>query len=95
MGRLGAEAMNEVVNEGGTTLRQAISWHLSGNHYPPVPQYMVQVCLDAIDLANEGNYDEQVTLPEGTLWRGNATAPVHAIVENFHLDAFLDEREDW
>lgn len=95
MGALGAWGMSEAVNEGTVTLRQAISWHLSGNHYPPVPLEMVQVCLDAIALANNGEYDAEVTLPEKTLWRGHGSAPVSAIVDGFHLDAFLDQEEVW
>ena len=57
MGRLQAEAMMEA----SITLEQQISWHLTTNHYSPVPEIMVQPCIEAIDLANEGEWDTEIT----------------------------------
>ena len=89
MGRLQAEAMMEA----SITLEQQISWHLTTNHYPPVPECMVQPCIEAIDEANEGNWDGLITLPEGVSWKGLTTAPVFAIVEAHHLDTWIIESE--
>jgi hypothetical protein len=74
-------------------LETQISIHLRSNHYPPVPNEMVPVCIEAIDKANEGEWEEFITLPEGTSWRGEPAAPVHAIVEGHHLEFWISESE--
>lgn len=85
MGYASALGMAEVA---GVT-EQTIGWHLSANHFPPVPSSMIGPCMRAIELANDGEWDHQVQLPEGIEYRGTETAPVHAIVEQHHLEAFL------
>lgn len=90
MGRLQAEAM---AAEDFLPLEAQLRWHLQSNHYPPVPSSMVPVCIEAIDEANEGNWDSAITLPEGVSWKGLTEAPVHAIVEAHHLDTWIIESE--
>ena len=71
-----------------------IGIHLSSNHYPPVPSSMVKPCIEAIDAVNDlGLWNADIELPEGITWKGNTTAPAHAIIEAHHLDAWLIERE--
>lgn len=84
MGRLQAEEMAEF-----GTMEQAIKWHLRSNHYPPIPISMVQPCIDAIIAVNDGNYNEEISLPEGVTYKGDATAPAWVVVEQHHLDAWL------
>ena len=74
-------------------LEKQITYQLRSNHYPPVPLEMVPVCIEAIDLANEGEWDEMITLPEGVSWRGEPCAPVSAIVEGHHLEFWIAESE--
>jgi hypothetical protein len=88
------------------SLEQQLSWHLAGNHYPPIPQAMVPVCIEAIDAYWEMDYDRLIQLPIDGLdrngepfqvrWRdGSDKAPASAIIEHAHLDAWLvDEYED-
>ena len=90
MGRLQAEAL---AAEDFLPLEAQLRWHLQSNHYPPVPSSMVPVCIEAIDHANEGNWDEMITLPEGVSWKGEPMSPVHAIVEQHHLDPWIIESE--
>jgi hypothetical protein len=71
-------------------LEMAISVHLQSNHYPPVPLEMVQPCIDAIDAYYEEDYQRLIDLPAPITWRGESTAPAHAIVEAHHLDAWLN-----
>lgn len=85
MGRLSAESMLEQ-----TDLRTALTWHLKANHYPPVPESMVQPCLDAIDAYWEDDLHANINLPSPIRWRGQNTAPAYAIIEAHHLDAFLE-----
>ena len=77
-------------------LETQIGIHLSSNHYPPVPSFMVPVCIEAIDAVNDlGLWDLDIPLPEGVTWRGLTTAPAHAIISNHHLEAWLIEREEY
>ena len=43
----------------------ALSWHLSSNHFPPVPAAFAATCAEAIRLAKDGEWDEEVELPMG------------------------------
>lgn len=84
----------------GFTFEQQIAHHLSNNIYPPVPSFMVEPCVKAIDIAERSLYDEdvdvneQVELPEGVLYRGSATAPAIALVENYRLESFVTWEEE-
>jgi len=90
MGNMSAKEMAELDT---VDLRQALSWHLTSNHYPPVPTIMVDSCIEAIDNANEGEWDKLVSLPEGVGYKGLTVAPTWAMVEQHHLDSFLDDEE--
>ena len=89
MGRLQAEAMAEA----SIPFDTQIEWHLRANHYPPVSNTMVPVCIEAIDYANEGEWDKELSLPEGVGYRGLTVAPVWAIVEQHHLETWIIESE--
>lgn len=91
MGKLTAMAMSD--EELGLSLETQIEYHLSSNHYPPVPKSMVSVCIEAIDLANEGDWYSRITLPQGTTFQGSDEAPVYAIVEQHHLYTWIIESE--
>lgn len=93
MGNLRAVEAADMVSDGTMTLEQALSYHLTSNHYPPVPTSMIPICIEAINAFNEGDYDRLITLPEGVSYRGSDKAPSSAIVEAHHLDAFLNEEE--
>lgn len=90
MGRMALEGMLEA----DASKDQVLSWHLTSNHYPPVPLGMVPVCKQAIEHANTARWHKDVDLPEGVTWRGQDHAPVHAIIEEFHLTSFLDCDDD-
>jgi hypothetical protein len=88
------------ISESGLTLEQQLDWHLRGNHYPPIPAEMIEPCVRAIELANAGDWDAEVSLPKVgnfqiTYKGGNTSAPVWAMVEQHHLNAFLDDSEDY
>ena len=73
-----------------------IGIHLSANHYPPVPKFMVKPCIEAIDAVNDlGLWDLEIPMPEGVTYKGLTTAPAHAIIEQHHLGAWIIEREDY
>jgi len=74
-------------------LEMALGYHLQGNHYPPVPLSMVEPCIEAIDAFYDEDYNREIALPQGVLWRGQVTAPASAIVEQHHLEAWLPEED--
>lgn len=88
MGNLQAQEMTEMAD-----LDTALAWHLTANHYPPVPAYMLETCKQAIDLANEGDWHSEIELPEGVLYKGLTEAPVYAIVEQHHLSNWIEEED--
>lgn len=67
----------------------ALRWHLQSNHYPPIPAEMIPVAIDAIEAAEDGDWDAQIPLMGIVEWRGRTEAPVWALVEHMHLDAFI------
>lgn len=91
MGSIYAEGLTEI----GLSLEDQILVHLTSNHYPPVPKIMVEPCIEAIDLANEGKWEETVKMPDEVSYKGEwgAEAPVQAIVEQHHLDYWIVEFE--
>jgi len=93
MGRLGAESAKEVGDEMGISLHQQLSWHLTGNHYPPVPTSMIEPCIQAIEAVREGDSEREIALPKGVSWRGRETAPAYAIVEAHHLETWCYEED--
>ena len=60
MGHL--RAIELASGEFGLTIEQAISLHLTSNHYPPAPTTLVQPCLDAIAACNRGDWDAEIDL---------------------------------
>jgi len=79
------------IAESNLSLREQLSHHLSFNHYPSIPASMIETCIEAIEKADNGLWNEEVALPQGTLYRDSSTAPVWAIVEAHHLHAWLTE----
>lgn len=89
MGALHAAEFAAAVEDGSVDLRAALSWHLTANHYPPVPTSMIEPCIKAIEAMQEEDADKEIRLPEGVSWRGKRTAPAWAIVEGHHLGSFV------
>jgi hypothetical protein len=65
MGSLAAADFADQVNEGNIQLRTAISWHLTSNHYPPLPAFFVPVALAAIEAGQDEDWDLEIDLPLG------------------------------
>jgi hypothetical protein len=75
-------------------LETQILYHLKGNHYPPVPAEMVTPCIEAIDAYYDEDYGRMIDMPMvgdfQILYRGEKQAPARAIVEQHHLEWFID-----
>lgn len=82
--------------ETDVSLEIAIRWQLTSNHYPPVPTSMVPVCIAAIEVANQdGSWDDELELPDGILYKGRTTAPAWAIIEQHHLQPWIDSGDEY
>jgi hypothetical protein len=87
-------AIDLATNDYGLGLETQMTIHLTSNHYPPVPTSMVPVCIEAIDAVNtDGDWDRQITLPEGVSWRGMSEVSASVIIEAHHLELWLIEKE--
>jgi hypothetical protein len=79
-------------------LETQILYHLKGNHYPPVPAEMVTPCIEAIDAAYEEDYNRMIAMPMVNdfqiTYKGATEAPAWAIIEQHHLDWFINPVED-
>ena len=75
-------------------LETQILYHLRGNHYPPVPAEMVAPCIEAIDAFYDEDYGRMIDMPKvgdfQILYRGETQAPASAIVEQHHLEWFIN-----
>ena len=75
-------------------LETQLAYHLKGNHYPPVPVEMVKPCIEAIDAFYDEDFDRMIEMPMvgdfQITYKGKLTAPAHAIVEQHHLEWFIN-----
>jgi hypothetical protein len=71
---------------------QALEWHLTANHYPPIHSCFVPTAKQAIDRAaiaateDPAVWDEAITMPNGR------TMSVREIVGGLHLWPFVEAR---
>ena len=49
----------------------------------------------AIDFAHEDKWDETIEMPDGISYKGLTAAPVWAIIEQHHLDAWLPQDDEY
>lgn len=86
MGYLSALGSIETLQD----LRSAISLHFSSNCYPPVPQFMVPVAIEAINFVLADEWNAEVTMPSGVSYRGRESVSAKDVVESLYLQAFVD-----
>lgn len=84
-------AMDLASGEFVDSLDRQISIHFSSNCYPPVPQFMVDPAIEAINAINEGDYDLEIDLPSGVSFRGAQSVSASKIVDSLRLDAWINE----
>lgn len=91
MGRQLAEALSEL----DVPLKEQIEIHLVSNFYPPIPRFMAQTCVDALNAYWEEDTDRMIDMPKGVSYKGSTSAPAWAIVEQHRLWPWLQEEEDY
>lgn len=86
MGHMHAMEITAMEN---VSLHQKLKWHLTGNHYPPIPLAMIEPAIEAINLCNEGQWDQLVATPYRHKKYGDES-PAWVLIEHMHLNEFLD-----
>jgi hypothetical protein len=84
----------QVIANTDLPLDQKLSWHLQGNHYPPLPTEMVVPCLQAIELASLDYWNSEIELPAGITWQNSTTLSVAKMVELCHLETFITTEKE-
>lgn len=91
MGAGTAMDMKHEVDRGALRMAVALQWHLTSNHYPPIPAAFVSVAQDAIDKINMDEGDDMVIFPEGLAINGQQALPAFEIARLMHLESFVDQ----
>ena len=86
MGQNTAELLAETVQD-KDTLTLALQAHLHMNHYPPVNLVFVPTAIEAINYADNNDWQIQIEMPNGIV------KTALSIVEDLHLEAFLIKEE--
>jgi hypothetical protein len=88
MGRMSALGMKEALDDRLADLDSVLVWHLTSNHYPPLTTKLVPYAKEAIQLCNDSRWEEEIEFPNGSV------VSAGKIVEDLHLESFLNEEED-
>jgi hypothetical protein len=91
MGKLLAEELTDL----GLELSEQLHYHFTANCYPPVPTYMIEPAIKAIEVVQRAQWgdaqrDQPIQLPEGVSWKGMTTAPAYAFVKEFRLESYIE-----
>lgn len=71
------------IAEAPLSMTEKMSWHLRGNHYPPIDEAFIPAALAAIYSANTNNWDALINYPTGVQRTAAYT------VESLHLEPFV------
>lgn len=86
---MGAKLAQEIA-ESPLTLEEKLSWHLSGNLYPPMPDSLIPVCVEAITLAENGeDLHKVLTLPEPIKRAGTSEITAKQLILSIKLHWFI------
>lgn len=91
---MGSQLAQEI-SEFDMPLHNQIEIHLVSNFYPPIPRFMAQTCIDALNAYWEEETDRMIDMPKGVSYKGSTSAPAWAIVEQHRLWPWLQEDEDY
>ena len=78
------------IAESGLDLDLQLHWHFTSNCYPPIPLMMIAPAKAAIALAESGESDEMVQMPDGAEHRKyGSQVPAWVMIQSLHLEAFI------
>lgn len=84
MGYPSAVEMRQYLSE-----EQALVWHLSHNHYPPISLAFLPVIQKALAAALRREFHVELVLPNGRV------VSVSTVIEEVHLEAFLEDSDEY
>lgn len=90
---LAADGASSVLVETVEDVERAVSWQLRCNFYPPHPEFMVPVAVEAVLWCRSGLHDDLLALPDGVTFRGAPAVAARDIVESFRLWDLCDGGE--
>jgi hypothetical protein len=71
-----------------------LQWHVTSNCYPPIPLLMIAPAKEAIALAENGEADEMVQMPDGAEHRKyGSQVPAWVMIQSLHLEAFISAEQ--
>ena len=76
------------------TLNDQIAIHFQSNCYPPIPQFMVAVAIEAINAYNEYDGSRIITLPAGVTFRDSKEVTAFEAIDNLRLDSWCTTDEE-
>ena len=90
MGYTQAAGFAEAVSEGWCDLGIALHWHLTSNHYPPLPACTLLLAKQALNHAARDEWDAVVDVSSiGTHRVHGVKVPAHVLIQDWHLEHFI------
>lgn len=87
-------AVSERIAQSDKPLEEKLRLHLQGNMSIIVPTEMIPVCIQAIEMANQGaDRNQMLDLPEGVWYKGEVKANIQQIIDGHRLEFFIDGYE--
>ena len=77
------------------TLNDQIAIHFQSNCYPPIPQIMIPVAINAIQAVNDEDFDREIALPENVQFRNSNTVKACEAVDALYLNAWVFVTKEW
>lgn len=87
-GKKTAEIVSRL-RSGSLDLKEAIKWHFTENHQPPLPTSLMPIAIDAANAARAGAWGKLLDLPEGMVFKGRTKVKASEVVEALKLDHFV------
>ena len=82
------------IADSGLDLDLQLQWHFTSNCYPPIPLLMIAPAKEAIALAENGEADEMVQMPDGAEHRKyGSQVPAWVMIQSLHLEAFISAEQ--
>ena len=79
MGSTQLAGMREMVGD------DCLEWHLTSNHYPPLPTILIDACREALAALRNEEPDREIYTPEGVQFRNRNSATASEIADSAHL----------
>lgn len=91
---MGRNFSDDLATDTTLALETQIAIHFSSNCYPPVPQFMVAVAVEAINAYNEYDGSRIITLPAGVTFRDSKEVTAFEAIDNLRLDSWCNTDEE-